>query len=60
MDYFIYDKPNSIIKFKNKINYEYEDYRNIRVLVKGKTALALKDKFPNATLYDDSDFLLMI
>ncbi len=28
----------------------------IRILGKGITALALKDKFPNATLYDDSDF----
>ncbi|MDZ7819011.1 MAG: UDP-N-acetylmuramoyl-L-alanine--D-glutamate ligase [Aliarcobacter sp.] len=30
----------------------------IRILGKGITALALKDKFPNATLYDDSDFNL--
>ena len=29
---------------------------NIRILGKGITALALKDKFPNATLYDDNDF----
>ena len=29
---------------------------NIRILGKGVTAFALKDKFPNATLYDDSDF----
>lgn len=28
----------------------------IRILGKGLTALALKDKFPNATLYDDKDF----
>jgi len=28
----------------------------IRILGKGVTALALKDKFPNATLYDDNDF----
>ena len=28
----------------------------IRILGKGITALALKDKFPNATLYDDKDF----
>ena len=28
----------------------------IRILGKGITALALKDKFPNATLYDDNDF----
>lgn len=28
----------------------------IRILGKGLTALALKDKFPNATLYDDNDF----
>ncbi len=28
----------------------------IRILGKGITALALKDKFPNATLYDDTDF----
>jgi UDP-N-acetylmuramoylalanine--D-glutamate ligase len=28
----------------------------IRILGKGITALALKDKFPNATLYDDDDF----
>ena len=33
-----------------------QDYRNIRVLGKGLTAQALKDKFPNAVLYDDSDF----
>ena len=32
------------------------DNRYIRVLGKGKTAVALKDKFPNATLYDDGDF----
>ena len=32
--------------------------RKIRVLGKGVTSLALKDKFPNATLYDDSDFNL--
>jgi UDP-N-acetylmuramoylalanine--D-glutamate ligase len=32
------------------------DDRKIRILGKGVTALALKDKFPNATLYDDSDF----
>lgn len=30
----------------------------IRILGKGITALALKDKFPNAILYDDSDFNL--
>lgn len=29
---------------------------NIRILGKGITALALKEKFPNATLYDDNDF----
>ncbi len=29
---------------------------NIRILGKGVTAFALKDKFPNAILYDDSDF----
>ncbi len=34
---------------------KFED-KNIRVLGKGKTALALKDRFKNATLYDDSDF----
>ena len=34
------------------------DNRKIRVLGKGVTSLALKDKFPNATLYDDSDFNL--
>ncbi|MBP7742083.1 MAG: UDP-N-acetylmuramoyl-L-alanine--D-glutamate ligase [Aliarcobacter sp.] len=28
----------------------------IRILGKGITALALKEKFPNASLYDDSDF----
>jgi UDP-N-acetylmuramoylalanine--D-glutamate ligase len=28
----------------------------IRILGKGITALALKDKFPNAILYDDNDF----
>ena len=28
----------------------------IRVLGKGLTALAIKDKFPNAILYDDNDF----
>ncbi len=28
----------------------------IRILGKGITALALKDKFPNATMYDDNDF----
>ena len=28
----------------------------IRILGKGITALALKDKYPNATLYDDKDF----
>lgn len=28
----------------------------IRILGKGITALALKDKFPNATLYDDNNF----
>jgi UDP-N-acetylmuramoylalanine--D-glutamate ligase len=28
----------------------------IRILGKGITALALKEKFPNATLYDDKDF----
>ena len=28
----------------------------IRILGKGITALALEDKFPNATLYDDKDF----
>ena len=28
----------------------------IRVLGKGLTAQAIKDKFPNAILYDDSDF----
>ena len=32
------------------------DNRKIRVLGKGKTALALKDKFSNAILYDDTDF----
>lgn len=32
------------------------DDRSIRILGKGVTAQALKDKFPNATLYDDSDF----
>lgn len=32
------------------------DNRKIRILGKGITALALKDKFPNATLYDDKDF----
>jgi len=32
------------------------DNRAIRVLGKGLTAQAVKDKFPNATLYDDSDF----
>ena len=36
---------------KLKLNNE-----KIRILGKGITALALKDKFPNATLYDDSDF----
>ena len=30
----------------------------IRILGKGITALALKDKYPNATLYDDNDFNL--
>lgn len=35
-----------------------KDNRKIRVLGKGVTSLALKDKFPNATLYDDSDFNL--
>ncbi|MGE0051134.1 MAG: UDP-N-acetylmuramoyl-L-alanine--D-glutamate ligase [Arcobacter sp.] len=30
--------------------------KKIRILGKGITALALKDKFPNATLYDDKDF----
>lgn len=30
----------------------------IRVLGKGLTAQAIKDKFPNATLYDDNDFEL--
>jgi UDP-N-acetylmuramoylalanine--D-glutamate ligase len=30
--------------------------KKIRILGKGITALALKDKFPNATLYDDNDF----
>lgn len=34
------------------------DERKIRILGKGVTALALKDKFPNASLYDDSDFYL--
>ena len=29
----------------------------IRILGKGITALALKEKFPNATLYDDNDFI---
>lgn len=33
-----------------------KDYRKIRILGKGVTSLALKDTFPNATLYDDSDF----
>lgn len=33
-----------------------KDYRDIRILGKGITSLALKDTFPNATLYDDSDF----
>ena len=28
----------------------------IRVLGKGLTAQAIKDKFPNAMLYDDNDF----
>ena len=32
------------------------DNRKIRVLGKGKTALALKDKFSNDILYDDTDF----
>jgi UDP-N-acetylmuramoylalanine--D-glutamate ligase len=32
--------------------------KKIRILGKGVTALALKDKFPNATLYDDNDFEL--
>ena len=32
------------------------DNRKIRILGKGITALALKDKFPNAKLYDDTDF----
>ena len=32
-------------------------YKKIRVLGKGLTALALKEKFPNAILYDDSDFV---
>lgn len=35
-----------------------KDNRKIRILGKGVTALALKDKFPKATLYDDSDFNL--
>ena len=30
----------------------------IRVLGKGLTAQAIKDKFPNAVLYDDKDFNL--
>ena len=30
----------------------------IRVLGKGLTAQAIKDKFPNAILYDDKDFEL--
>lgn len=30
--------------------------KKIRILGKGVTALALKDKFPNAVLYDDKDF----
>ncbi len=34
---------------------KFED-KKIRVLGKGKTALALKKKFKNAILYDDSDF----
>jgi len=34
------------------------DNRAIRVLGKGLTALAVKDKFPNAILYDDKDFSL--
>ncbi len=34
------------------MNYE----QKLRILGKGKTALALKQKFKNATLYDDSDF----
>ncbi len=32
------------------------DDKQIRILGKGVTALALKDRFPNALLYDDSDF----
>lgn len=32
------------------------DERKIRILGKGITALALKDKFPNAILYDENDF----
>ena len=32
------------------------DNKKIRILGKGITALALKDKFPNAVLYDDKDF----
>ena len=34
------------------------DNRAIRVLGKGLTAQAVKDKFPNAILYDDKDFSL--
>lgn len=33
------------------------NYKKIRVLGKGLTALALKEKFPNAILYDDNDFI---
>ena len=29
--------------------------QNLRILGKGKTALALKKRFPDATLYDDND-----
>lgn len=33
-----------------------KDERKIRILGKGITALALKERFPNALLYDESDF----
>lgn len=34
---------------------KYIDLENIRILGKGKTALALKKRFPDARLFDDSD-----
>ncbi|WP_198305215.1 UDP-N-acetylmuramoyl-L-alanine--D-glutamate ligase [Arcobacter vandammei] len=33
-----------------------KNIENLRILGKGKTALALKKRFPSAELYDDSDF----